>query len=350
MQEPLIFTVIILLAGNTHAFELKGFGDVSFEKVSGSQSKEYRRGSFVLGDVDLYISEQIGDRLDILGEILLELEDEEADVERFHITYTFNDAVKIRAGRFHTPIGFWNTAYHHGAQIQPSIDRPEILKYEHEGGVLPMHTVGISTTGRVKAGASVIVYDLMIGNGNKIEEKDGKGVLHPNVKYDDNYNKSFAFSLTVKPGVVPDLKIGITSDILRIQGEAGVIPTVDVDQTIIAPAIIYNTDNLEIWGEYFHIRNKNRNGDGEAKISNGYYLLLTYLIKEKWMPYILYETRNIDGGDSYFNALNSGDINEGILGLRYNISYRSCIKAEGRLIEEGNDHYNEYAVQWAISF
>ena len=46
----LVFTVVILLAGNTHAFELKGFGDVSFEKVSGSQDKEYRRGSFVLGD------------------------------------------------------------------------------------------------------------------------------------------------------------------------------------------------------------------------------------------------------------------------------------------------------------
>lgn len=350
----LMALIIILFIRDATAFELKGFGDVNFEKVTGSDGKEHTIGSFVLGDLDLYISEQIDDRLDVLGEVLIELGEEKVDVERFHIGYIFSDAVKIRVGRFHTPLGFWNLSFHHGVQLQPTIDRPEILKFEHEGGVLPAHTIGVSATGRFKLGASTFLYDLMIGNGGRIKEKEGGGgVLSPNVKTDDNSNKSITFSLAVKPGLMPGLKVGLSGDILRVQSEKGVLidgVPVDVKQLIVAPALLYSTNNLEIWGEYFYIRNEDKKGIVEDKTSNGYYLLFTYNLNDQWMPYILHEGRNIEGGDRYFRALAATDIRETIGGVRYNSSYRSCIKVEGRVVNENHDHYTEYAAQWAISF
>lgn len=349
-----IALILIFCIRDASAFELKGFGDVNFEKVAGSDKKERTHGSFFLGDLDLYISEQIDDRLDVLGEVLIELGDEEVDVERFHIGYIFSDAVKIRAGRFHTPLGFWNTSFHHGAQLQPTIDRPEILKFESDGGVLPAHTIGASATGRFKLGASIFLYDLMIGNGDRIEKKEeGRGVLSPNVKTDDNSNKSIAFSLAVKPGLMPGLKVGISGDILRIQSEEDVLidgVPVDVKQFIVTPALLYSMNNLDIWGEYFYIKNEDKKGIVEDKTSNGYYLLFTYNLNDQWIPYILHESRNIEGGDRYFRALAATDIHETIGGVRYNSSYRSCIKVEGRMVNENHDHFNEYAIQWAISF
>jgi len=352
--DCLIALILIFSIRDAVAFEMKGFGDVNFEKVMGSVGKEHTHGSFFLGDVDLYISEVIDDRLDLLGEILIELGDEEIDVERFHIGYIFSDAIKIRAGRFHTPLGFWNISFHHGAQLQPTIDRPEILKFEYEKGVLPSHTIGISASGRFKWGTSTFLYDLMVGNGDRIEKKgDGGVVLSPNVKADDNSNKSITLSLSVKPGQIPGLKIGISGDILRIESGEDVsidgVP-VDTEQIIVTPAILYSMDNLDIWGEYFYIKNKDKKGIVEDKTSKGYYLLLTYNHDDRWIPYLLYEGRNIEDGDRYFRALAATDIRETIAGIRYNSSYRSCIKVEGRSIEEDHDHFNEYGVQWAISF
>lgn len=350
-----IALILILYIRDVTAFELKGFGDINFEKVTGSDQKEHSHGSFVLGDLDLYISEQIDDRLDVLGEVLIELGDEEVDVERFHIGYIFSDAIKIRAGRFHTPLGFWNLSFHHGAQLQPTIDRPDVLRFEHDEGVLPAHTIGVSAAGRFRLGTSTFLYDLMIGNGHKIEKKEeGEGgVLSPNVKTDDNSNKSIAFSLAVKPGLMPGLKMGISGDILRIQSEEDVLidgVPVDIKQLIITPALLYSMNNLEIWGEYFYIRNEDKRGIVEDKTSNGYYLLLTYNLSDRWIPYILHESRNIEGGDRYFRVLAATDIRETIGGVRYNSSYRSCIKVEGRVVNENHDQYNSYAAQWAISF
>jgi len=45
------------------------------------------------------------------------------DVERSIIRYDYNDFFKTFVGRYHTPIGYWNTAFHHGAWLQ-NYDQP----------------------------------------------------------------------------------------------------------------------------------------------------------------------------------------------------------------------------------
>ena len=41
-------------------------------------------------------------------------------------------------------LGYWNNAFHHGRWLQITVDRPEILKFEDEGGLLPVHLVGVT--------------------------------------------------------------------------------------------------------------------------------------------------------------------------------------------------------------
>jgi hypothetical protein len=36
------------------------------------------------------------------------------DIERYQLVYRLNDYFSVSGGRFHTAIGYYNTAYHHG--------------------------------------------------------------------------------------------------------------------------------------------------------------------------------------------------------------------------------------------
>ena len=73
-------------------------------------------------------------------------------MERAQLGYSFSDALTFWVGRFHTPYGYWNTAFHHGAQIQTSVTRPLFIDFEDKGGILRAHSLGLLAHGRVPAG------------------------------------------------------------------------------------------------------------------------------------------------------------------------------------------------------
>src|SRR6266702_1772959 len=106
---------------------LHGFADVGFGFSSKRNDPADRLRGFALGSFDLYLTPQVGDRLKGLTEINFGFEESGetvVDVERLQIGYTFSDYATVWLGRFHTPYGYWNTAFHHGAQLQTSILRP----------------------------------------------------------------------------------------------------------------------------------------------------------------------------------------------------------------------------------
>src|SRR4029077_14099054 len=113
------------------------------------------------------------------------------DLERLQVGYTFNDAFTLWLGRFHTPFGYWNTAFHHGQQLQTSILRPQMIDFEDRGGVLPVHTVGLWGTGATRAGDGKVAYDLYVGNGPTIKENE----LDPNNSGKPHPGSSVGFNL-----------------------------------------------------------------------------------------------------------------------------------------------------------
>jgi hypothetical protein len=73
-----------------------------------------------------------------------------ADVERSIIRYDYNDHFKCPAGRYHTPINYWNTAYHHGLWLQTTISRPEMIRWRR---FLPVHFLGMLAEGNIPSGS-----------------------------------------------------------------------------------------------------------------------------------------------------------------------------------------------------
>jgi len=69
------------------------------------------------------------------------------DLERLQRRYTFGEAGHRLGRPLHTPLGYWNTAFHHGQQLQTSVLRPQMIDFEDHGGVIPAHTVACGAAG-----------------------------------------------------------------------------------------------------------------------------------------------------------------------------------------------------------
>jgi hypothetical protein len=102
---------------------LHGFADVGGVITD---NKNKRKG-FTVGSFDLFLTPGFGDNVKSLIETNFEVDSEgklAVDVERLQVGYAFGDYLTAWLGRFHTPFGYWSTAYHHGTLIQTSVRRP----------------------------------------------------------------------------------------------------------------------------------------------------------------------------------------------------------------------------------
>ena len=343
--------VLIMFLSDARGFEIKGFSDVNYIKSSLSGDPN-ENGSFALGSIDLYASELITDHVEVLLEAALE--DGGVDVERIQIGYILNDALKIRAGRVHNILGYWNTTYHHGTYIQTTIDRPFFLKFEDEGGLLPVHLVGVWTSGRYHAGPLNLGYDLMLGNGSKIVNTPEGTELDPNNIADDNRNKAFSFRLQGSPRFINALKFMVSGSFSKVEeyGPSN-LPVLEVNQHILNASVIYNQEGepFEFLSEVFWLRNKDEL-TGLGKNTNTFYYVQTgYTFKELITPYARYEQSLTKEGDPYMAALSAVDKRIALAGVRYELSLGSALKAEFRKIrEKGIENHSEYAVQWSFAF
>src|SRR4051794_36175404 len=92
---------------------MRGFADVGW---IGTKSSGTSTNSFVLGQFDLFISSRLSDRMSVIAETVFEADDKNnygVDLERLLLNYQANDYFDVSVGRYHTAIGYYNTAYHH---------------------------------------------------------------------------------------------------------------------------------------------------------------------------------------------------------------------------------------------
>jgi hypothetical protein len=339
-------------------FEFKGFADVTFNYTDNKQDTTDRNtnGAFSLGHLDLYLSHSLNDRIDVLGEILIEGEDNgefEIDLERLQISYYFRDEFIVRAGRFHNVLGYWNTAYHHGSLLYTTIDRPSFLQFDDQGGVLPTHLIGLWLTGRLSRNQGTLEYSVMAGNGPKIKNAGTTGSLDPNSVSDNNKNKALSFHLEILPSKIEGLGIGISGNFSEIQffdidGNRILVGGANqVIQEILSADLEYSAKNIELIAEGYQIRD---HGSGASHFINyAWYIQGGYKFLERVTPYVRHERFTIHEEDPYFLALGKQDKKITVAGIRFDIMAFSALKAEVRLVDS-TDHYEEYAVQWAFAF
>lgn len=180
------------------SMQLHGFGDVDF-----SATDEHGSNSgFTLGQFVLHVASPLSKRVAYFGELSFTAGPTSytADVERSIIRYTHNDYFKLSFGRYHTPINYWNTAFHHGLWLQTTISRPEMIRFG--GRFLPVHFLGMLAEGNIPSGSLGLGYEVGLGNGRAgtISRAGDTG--------DVNSNRAWVARIFARPTALRDLQIG----------------------------------------------------------------------------------------------------------------------------------------------
>src|SRR5205085_10486226 len=152
------------------SLELRGFSDIN---VSASDQKGTHSG-FSEGQFTLHMVSALAPKVSFFSELTLTARTDAGlgtqpapgfnpEVERAIIRFDQSDAFKVSFGRYHTPINWWNTAYHHGQWLQTSVSRPEMAQFG--GRFIPIHFVGAQVEGTIPAGGLNLNYNAGLGNG-----------------------------------------------------------------------------------------------------------------------------------------------------------------------------------------
>lgn len=360
-----------------------GFIDVGAVRSGENNPTNTGRKGGALGYVDLYLTPQFG-RVKTLIELAFEAESDgstAADLERLQIGYTFNDAATGWLGRFHTPYGYWNTAYHHGAQIQTTVTRPIFLEFEHDNGILPAHTVGGWLTGSVNRDGNRLGYDLFLGNAPQITRRGnatvptalatsnpagfgaavnaggyaGAGTIDLRQQGSSSHRTSAGFNAWIEPQAVDGLRLGVHGMRADIIDDAPVTP----NRTLLAMFgghATYITDPWEVMAEYYRFRNRDRSGGTGTHGSWAGYAQAGYNFG-KWTPYGRLERTRFDQTDNYFAVLEGGRSYRRLTaGLRYEVDPKAALKLEFASTRKEDlgpgltDRYPELHLQYSVRF
>jgi hypothetical protein len=208
--------------------------------------------AFQAGEFDLFITSNLSDHLSFLSEVVLgpdTTNEFEVDIERYQLTYRMNRYFSASAGRFHTSIGYYNTAYHHGTWFSTAEGRPIMYLFEDSGGILPVHMVGVSFTGEVPHTESLELHWVAeLGNGLSSNPFATESVQN---FYSDRNYKATNLAAYIRPKILPGLQVGGSwyHDGLNPSQAQNPLPIAPVRQNIESAYIVYFSNNWEFMNE-----------------------------------------------------------------------------------------------------
>lgn len=323
-----------------------GFADAGYSAHS-KQTSDPK--GFNVGSLDFYLTPQFTSNVKGLVEIIFETTkagDVATDLERLQMGYTFNDNATLWGGRFHTPYGYWNTGFHHGAEIQTSILRPRFLDFEDKGGILPAHMVGLWGTGKVSAGDGKFTYDAFAGNGPKITMAQDPvdptapmvavdqslGTLSINTSGDNNHQAMVGFNLGYEfSGMADGLRLGVH----MLRGDVdddsnGTINTANnkTEVSMTGGSAVYQANDWEVLSEYYHFSNTDKSSASGSHSSWASYLQVAKTFNDV-TPFLRVEKTVLSQLDNYFSMQDNGQsYARQALGVKYNLNDKSALKFE----------------------
>lgn len=307
-----------------------GFGDVNFAKTSRREGAR----NFFEGQLTLHMASELSSRTTFFGEISFTPRTDagtgspaatgfNVEVERMILRFDQSDRLKVSVGRYHTPINYWNTAFHHGQWLQTTATRPEMIQFG--GRVLPVHFVGALVEGAIPARGLNLNYKAGIGNGR------GTVISRGGDAGDSNGSLAWLVNGFVKPDRLFGLQAGgaVYGDrITRADGS-------EFDEQIVAAHVVWQKETPEVIFEYAGVRHRDRATD-IAVWTPAFYIQVAHRLavhNGAWKPYFRFEHIDVDAADGIFAGVPSLD---GVtLGVRYDASALAALKLEYRTWTRG---------------
>lgn len=325
--------------GRTKArYSLNFFGDFSFALYSPSDAGH--EPTFTLGDQDFLIRGELGNHLIATTEFSVGFggqSEASVDLERLHVRWQ-DVHFFVEAGRLHTDIGYWNDAYHHGHWLQPTIERPRWVRFEDEGGLLPIHWVGLSAGARIDAGPGDLRVVMSVGNG--------RGRIVDDIRNGMDYSANKAVHALVEyVGLgARELRVGVSGVYDRIPAQTATyrpaLPDQPIQEYILGAHLAYPAYPLIVVAEGYLITHTA--GDRTYRTYGGFGLA-GYAVGIVTPYFEVSKIAGSGGSDPFFMpdpmlATGSYDVLDLRPGVRVDISPWAAVKLEYQYTRAPHDH------------
>ena len=330
----------------------RGFFDLDFDDGPVAQSLNFPLGvpaktSFRAGEFDLFITSQLAEKLSFLTELVFSTGPNNAfalDLERFQLTYRHNKYFEISGGRYHTSIGFYNTAFHHGTWFSTATGRPFMYFFEDSGGPLPIHELGVTTTGAVPhSGKFNLHWIAEVGNGSSEVGNPLYGDGVENFASDRNH-KDVNVAAYIRPEWVEGLQIGasfLTGNLIPSNGSP------NVNQTVSSLYAVLIDSKWEFLNEFVLLHHQVTVGGPTFNSPMGY-TQLGYRIHNV-RPYFRWQEVNIPTNDPVTTF--TGRYEGPSAGVRYDAFTYACFKLQyNRVYFRNATAENGVELQMAFTF
>jgi hypothetical protein len=334
-------------AGSPSPVQLNLFGDLG---VRATNDRGTSSSSFYMGSLDVFMTAHASSRVSGLAEILFITEQDNTvtpDIERLLLQYKVNDHLSAAIGRYHTSIGYYNTAFHQGEWFDTAIGRPFMYAFDDVGGFLPLQEVGITAYGQIPSGKLNLGFVAEMGNGR--DHLIGGEPAQNN--HDVNNGKAFNLALSARPRWVSGLQLGfsIYHDYLTF---SDAINHPELISTVYA---VFNNSNYEFLNEAMMVRHVYSSTSAPGIWHTpGFYSQISRRWG-KYRPYFRYQYINAAIDEPIYGDPTDGPIvgrrNGPSVGLRYDFTEQTAWKLQyDRLAQRDLPNSNSVATQFAFTF
>jgi hypothetical protein len=326
--------------------KIVGFGDFDYTDTKRPEGPQgFSEGQFVL-----HMTSSLSPRVTFFGELSFTARPDagtgtppapgfNVEVERMILRFDKSDKLKVSFGRYHTPINYWNTAFHHGQWLQTTIERPEMIEFG--GKFLPVHFVGALVEGAVPASGWNLNYKAGLGNGR------GSVISRAGDDGDINGNRAWLVNSFVRPDWAYGLEFGGSyySDLLTIPTS---VP--NIGEHIVSSYVAWSREDPEFIAEFAGVRHETI-GTSTALWNHAFYIQGAYRLPQfgrLWKPYYRFEHIDTAAGDVAFATI--PQLDGSTVGVRYDATQLAAVKFEYRTWTRGPGTPRNYGGFFQICF
>lgn len=303
-----------------------GFGDISYRW---DNEKAGHRNSFALGQLDFFVTSQLADNLSVLGETVIEADSMNnfaIEIERLLLQWRLSEYFNLDMGRYHTAVGYYNTAYHHGSWFQTAAGRPSFLDFEDGGGLIPAHNVGLSMNGHIPSGSLNLSYIAEVGNGRPYRDPSSGHAPVLNIS-DDNEYKAVNLAFIARPDWASGLQVGAGLYFDRVAPER----QPRTDELMLHAHAVYKSGPWEFLSEGYFVRHTPKGGS--ASVTPAFFAQMARKFGVL-TPYARFAYVNASEHDAVWQLIGSNGLRYGPgVGLRWDFSSLAAIKVQYDLLK-----------------
>jgi hypothetical protein len=353
---------------DVHGIDWRGFGELDYQVLSQRQPElgtggfvPGSQGNFYTGDFGLFLTSRLTNRFSVLSEISFEEQDAQSykvELRRMLLKFDANDHLKMSFGRYQTNIGYYNWAFRSAAWLQTTVDRPLVMEYASDGGLLPTQAIGVSLTGIIPSGKLGLNYVAEYGSSDTIRpDINGDGEVT-----DENNGNHVNVGLFLRPDAVRGLQIGtsyyhdkISNNTLDAVSGALVPPppgtpglSARFGQTIVNGYVVYVAHGIEFLNEGFLIRDAPLHFAYPASDTPAFYSQFSKQIGHV-RPFLRFQYVNASPNNLIYDdvGLRYGPS----FGARYDLNDYVAFKAQlDHTVRRGEPDLNGLQLQFAFTF